>query len=308
VTASTQPFSNWGESGIPDPSALLTLKASGLAGPSSPCARLKDQAGRIAPSNAALIQKNGGVKKNYQIVVTTKNVKIYRAYSSKTGHGNSKIETCLLDPTRKTYFGQKLGSWWSLANPKSFGSKAQYRTATSICTAWNLLTHVQECTLRKGSVVAIGASAQAVSACKADRERLEKSPGCKDVDKRVFAEMRTVDGKLHSNPAHQVYINVYGRKAGDATKGRDSPLMGCKTHPWGEVEAYLKFGDASKGGASGASSSASSGAGRSGRGSRAGAGRGAGGRSRGSRFQQIVREKLAGIIREAAELEEAISE
>lgn len=48
----------------------------------------------------------------------------------------------------------RLGQWWSYDAPK--GTQQGYRTDYEICLAWNDLTWVAKCTLKKGAVVAVG--------------------------------------------------------------------------------------------------------------------------------------------------------
>lgn len=55
----------------------------------------------------------------------------------------------------------RLGGWWS-SDPPS-GPAAQYRTDYEVCNAWNQLTWLARCTLRRGAVVAVGPG-QSVSA------------------------------------------------------------------------------------------------------------------------------------------------
>lgn len=48
----------------------------------------------------------------------------------------------------------RLGQWWSYDAPH--GKQETYRSDYEICLAWNDLTWVAKCTLKKGAVVAIG--------------------------------------------------------------------------------------------------------------------------------------------------------
>ena len=48
----------------------------------------------------------------------------------------------------------RLGQWWAYDAPR--GTQQQYRTDYEVCVAWNDLTYVAKCTLKKGAVVAIG--------------------------------------------------------------------------------------------------------------------------------------------------------
>jgi len=55
----------------------------------------------------------------------------------------------------------RIGQWWSFDAP--CGTRAKYRASYEICHAWNDLTWVATCNLKKGSVAAVG-SGQSVSA------------------------------------------------------------------------------------------------------------------------------------------------
>lgn len=59
-------------------------------------------------------------------------------------------------PAKKDARGNtnRLGQWWAYDPP--VGSQEAYRKNYEICIAWNDLTWVAKCTLRKGAVVAIG--------------------------------------------------------------------------------------------------------------------------------------------------------
>ncbi len=61
-------------------------------------------------------------------------------------------------PNRKDASGRtnRLGGWWSFYPPH--GTQQSYRVDYGICRAWNDLTWVAKCTLKKGAVVAIGPS------------------------------------------------------------------------------------------------------------------------------------------------------
>ena len=59
-------------------------------------------------------------------------------------------------PAKKDARGNtnRLGQWWSYDQPR--GTQQDYRRSYEICLAWNDLTWVAQCTLKQGSIVAIG--------------------------------------------------------------------------------------------------------------------------------------------------------
>jgi hypothetical protein len=82
------------------------------------------------------------------VVRITEDIPVYRMWSGpdkKDARGNTN----------------RLGGWWSYDKP--IGLVAKYRSDYEICQAWNDLTWMADCTLKKGAVVAIGPG-QSVSA------------------------------------------------------------------------------------------------------------------------------------------------
>jgi hypothetical protein len=59
-------------------------------------------------------------------------------------------------PAKKDANGRtnRMGQWWAYDAPR--GTQQGYRSAYEVCDAWNDLTFVARCTLKKGAVVAIG--------------------------------------------------------------------------------------------------------------------------------------------------------
>lgn len=83
---------------------------------------------------------DGGISRGI-VVRLTADVPVWRLWSGpakKDARGNTN----------------RLGQWWAYDAPK--GSQQDYRTAYEICLAWNDLTWVAKCTLKKGAVVAVG--------------------------------------------------------------------------------------------------------------------------------------------------------
>jgi len=55
------------------------------------------------------------------------------------------------DPAGRT---NRVGQWWTFDVPS--GTQQQYRRRYEICTPWNTLGYIVQCTLRRGAIVAIG--------------------------------------------------------------------------------------------------------------------------------------------------------
>ena len=94
--------------------------------------------GKYSPVKPAMA---GGVSRG-DIVVTTRDVTLYRAYTA------ADFECGTQKPAGE------FGSWWSPLEPTL--PKQSYREANAICPAWNDLTMIVSCTLPAGTVVLVG--------------------------------------------------------------------------------------------------------------------------------------------------------
>ena len=120
-----------------DVPAALNGKATVLA-PSDPAYA------RANVGNAVKAEGLGGVSQALVIQLSA-DLPVYRMWSGPVTTGNSN----------------RMGSWWAFDRPQ--GSREGYRRAYEICGTWNELNWVAACTLKAGSVVAIGPG-QSVSA------------------------------------------------------------------------------------------------------------------------------------------------
>ncbi len=89
----------------------------------------------------------GGISEGL-VVRLTEDLPVYRMWSGP-------------DKLNASGFTNRIGQWWAYDAPT--GTQAAYRDHYDICLAWNDLTWVATCTLKAGSVVAIGPG-QSVSA------------------------------------------------------------------------------------------------------------------------------------------------
>jgi len=108
---------------------------------SAPAYAQADLAAAVKPAG------QGGISAGL-VVRLTQDIPVYRLWS-----GPAKLSA--------GGYTNRIGQWWSYAAPT--GTQAEYRAHYEICTAWNDLTWVATCTLKAGSVVAIGPG-QSVSA------------------------------------------------------------------------------------------------------------------------------------------------
>lgn len=126
----TLPAGNYSELGLP----------AQLAGSAVVLKAADSDYSRAVLSEAVKPVGNGGISAGL-VVKLTKDVTIYRLWSG---------------PEKKDEKGNtnRLGSWWSYDSPT--GKADTYRVNYEICKNWNDLTWVATCTLKSGSVVAIG--------------------------------------------------------------------------------------------------------------------------------------------------------
>lgn len=100
-----------------------------------------DVAGAVKPAG------DGGITAAL-VVKLTQDVPVYRMWN-----GPDKVDA--------NGYTNRIGQWWSYDAPS--GTQAEYREHYDICDGWNDLTWMATCTLKAGSVVAIGPG-QSVSA------------------------------------------------------------------------------------------------------------------------------------------------
>lgn len=139
------------------------------------------------PPQAAFVKGPGaGTVTRADLVVAQQDVTVYRAYSAAPF-------TCGYNPPALEF-----GSWWSLTPPPS--DKVAYRRATAVCNTWNDFTKKVQCTLKRGTVIAVGPTQSAT--CTA------RPAGC-------TALPHGWAPRFASSPEHQVFINTYRRTPAD---------------------------------------------------------------------------------------------
>lgn len=95
---------------------------------------------RAAANEAVKPAGEGGVTEAI-VVRLTEDVTVWRMWSGpekKDARGNTN----------------RMGQWWAYDAPR--GTRSEYRGRYEICRAWNDLTWMAACTMKKGAVVAIG--------------------------------------------------------------------------------------------------------------------------------------------------------
>lgn len=112
----------------------VPLRGLELVPPTDPSYAVADAAG------AAGVPGEGKVTKPY-VVRLTRDMPVYRLWAGPT----------VLDAQGRT---SRIGQWWTFDPPT--GTLASFRRRYEVCEKWDTLRWVAQCTLRRGSVVAIG--------------------------------------------------------------------------------------------------------------------------------------------------------
>ncbi|MBS2023375.1 MAG: hypothetical protein JST92_13270 [Deltaproteobacteria bacterium] len=150
----------------------------------------------------------GGGVTRADVVVATEDVKVYRAFSK------SPFACGITRPAAKW------GSWWSVVPLPGASMKEDYRASVGVCSSWNDFSMMVECTLKAGSVVAIGPT-QAAD-CGSDNAASTSNNGCKGKTPKTFTT------RLPAKPTHQLYLNTYGRSESDISEF----LTNCSVRSW----------------------------------------------------------------------------
>jgi|GEM_PF-4564982 len=92
-------------------------------------------------ASAVAEPEKGGIASG-KLLRITDDVEVYRMWNGPDGGLNA-------------YGGSnRLGPWWTAERPS--GTDQDYRAKNAICPAWNELKWVAKCTLKKGTLIAIG--------------------------------------------------------------------------------------------------------------------------------------------------------
>ena len=188
----------WQAQGLRVPAAVkakfkLWKSVSSAAGLSEAA---KSKCKKLPPQGAFVKGPGAGTTTRADLVVAQQDVPIYRAYSKASF-------SCAFEPPAAEF-----GGWWSLTPPSA--DKAKYRKDTAVCNSWNDFSMKVQCTLKKGTVVAVGSTQSADCA--------KKPAGC-------AALPAAWPKRFASSPEHQVFINTYRRAQADLEKF----LVGCHT-------------------------------------------------------------------------------
>ena len=164
------------------------------------CPKLPDKLARIVSP------ARGGNVSSAELVVATRDVSIYRAYS------RPQIACGVERPAGA------FGSWWSLIPLPVASKRVEYRAHMAVCEPWNDFSKRVTCTLKKGSVIAVGPTQSAD--CTSDNQARVAEAGCRDV---VGHWPKTYSASSH----HQAYLNLFGRDA-----ERAAFLANCTEGEW----------------------------------------------------------------------------
>ncbi|MGB0713530.1 MAG: hypothetical protein ACPGUC_08220, partial [Gammaproteobacteria bacterium] len=124
------------------------------------------------------------------VIRTTMDIPVYRMWNG---------------PDKVNARGQtnRLGQWWAYDAPD--GTRAEYRSRYDICLSWNDLTWMASCTLKAGSVVAIGPGQSVSAATCGDESGQESYPANPGYWQTWIAKAWSRPDTLDCPPASQDY-------------------------------------------------------------------------------------------------------
>ncbi len=199
----------WTSGGIADVPASLKAKfkslgtlrtAADFAKFKKLCPKLPDKLGRLVSGPGT------GNMSSASLIVALQDVPIYRAYSTPA------IQCGLDRPSGE------FGNWWSITALPAGSHRDDYRKKMAVCPSWNDFHKKVSCTLKKGSVIAVGPT-QSMD-CTADNTAKRAQSGC-------AAVIAKWTNKFPTSGNHQVYLNMYGRDA-----DRPKFLVNCTSADW----------------------------------------------------------------------------
>jgi hypothetical protein len=91
---------------------------------------------------ALLGENQGGIADDGVLLKTTADVPVYRLWDGPVVRDNGTTN--------------RIGDWWVVDKPS--GDKTGYQQKNAICTSWNAMKWVAECTLKKGALVVVGST------------------------------------------------------------------------------------------------------------------------------------------------------
>ena len=171
---------------------LKAVRSAAESGPGG-CTRL--------PPLAVLARKPGqGNVQWVDFVVATEDVKVYRAFSK--GRFDCGDESP----------AAKFGAWWSFERPES---KHAFRADNAVCNAWNDFSQEVVCTLKAGTVIAVGPTQAA--RC----EPAVKTDSCRHPSPAWPHQFK-------ANNHHQIFLNLRNRSPQEIGQ----LLKNCQVTAW----------------------------------------------------------------------------
>ena len=118
---------------------------------------MPDVCTRAAQSKYIIGEPDACNVKYFDLLVTREPIRVFRAFS-KTAFA------CGEDSPARQF-----GAWWTFDRPHD---KRRTRIANAVCNRWNDFSMIVECTLKAGSVVAVGPSIECLQELLLDRARV----------------------------------------------------------------------------------------------------------------------------------------
>ena len=153
--------------------------------------------GKMVPAGVIIRPAGEGNLQSYDLVVAMKDVRIHRAYSEKPF-------ACGVQKPATAY-----GGFWSFEEPRE---KRKFRTLNAVCNEWNDVSGKISCTLKAGTVIAVGPTQSATCA---------PAKGCTQRPASWSASFAA-----SKNP--QIFLNLFNRPRGEV----DKFLTNCQTSEW----------------------------------------------------------------------------
>ena len=204
----TLTLKSWGGGGIGDlpASTKAKFRELGVLRSESDLTKFKKTCTKLPASLKFFVSAPaGGNMSSATLVVAQEDMQVYRAYSSPQLR-------CGVDRPSNEF-----GGWWSLVPLPAATARESYRTKMAVCHSYNDMTKKVTCTLKKGSVIAVGPT-QSIDCL--DNQLKKSAPGCATV-------IAKWPGKYPASGNHQVYLNLFKREA-----EKDSFLTNCHSEDW----------------------------------------------------------------------------
>ena len=155
---------------------------------------------RLPPMSVIVHGANEGNIQRADFVIVEEDVAVYRAFSK------SRFECSTESPA------QQNGAWWSFERPQQ---KHDFRTDNAVCRDWNDFSEIVSCTLKAGTVIAVGPTQSVACAQPRTAANCKRPP-------------TNWPGSFKANTHHQIFLNLRGRSQTEIGQF----LKNCRVSSW----------------------------------------------------------------------------